>query len=192
MSPQLLDIGHRTQQTCTHRQSSLLYVCPLRHVKKLIKTSDARHIISLMDANWDIPTPDQVLPSDHLKLIMSDAHHRHPGKIVPNKVHIERLINFVERWDRSSPLLIHCLAGISRSTAAAFITQCVLNPHCDEDKIAAQIRFASDLAAPNQIMISLADKALDRKGKMINAIKALPRAHRAKVGKAFTLSTDLD
>ena len=50
--------------------------------------------------------------------------------------HVEQVLAFGRRWDRSAPLVIHCYAGISRSTASAFAIACALNPKRDEFDIA--------------------------------------------------------
>jgi hypothetical protein len=47
-------------------------------------------------------------------------------------------------WDRAHPLVVHCYAGVSRSTASAFIAACALAPHRDEAAIAQAIRQAAD------------------------------------------------
>ena len=52
--------------------------------------------------------------------------------MLPCEEHVADLVQFALDWDRKAPLLIHCWAGISRSTAAAFITLCALNPQADE------------------------------------------------------------
>ena len=43
---------------------------------------------------------------------------------------IRAILDFVGGWERAAPILIHCYAGISRSTATAFITACAHNPAC--------------------------------------------------------------
>ena len=53
------------------------------------------------------------------------------------------------RWDRAQPLVVHCYAGISRSTAGAFITACALNPQRDETDDRAGAARASPTAMPN-------------------------------------------
>ena len=58
----------------------------------------------------------------------------------------------------------------SRSTASAFVAVCALNPHRDERAIARQIRAASPIASPNRLIVSLADRALGRNGRMLRAI----------------------
>ena len=52
--------------------------------------------------------------------------------MLPCETHVADLVQFARDWDRKAPLLIHCWAGISRSTAAAFISLCALNPEGDE------------------------------------------------------------
>ena len=70
------------------------------------------------------------------------------------------LVKFARDWDRKAPLLIHCWAGISRSTAAAFITLCALNPDIEELELARALRRASPTAYPNRLLVALADEAL--------------------------------
>ena len=57
------------------------------------------------------------------------------GLVLPCEEHVADLVQFALDWDRKAPLLIHCWAGISRSTAAAFISLCALNPDADEIRL---------------------------------------------------------
>ena len=57
-------------------------------------------------------------------------------------------------------MLIHCWAGISRSTAAAYVALCALNPHADERTLANRLRSASPQASPNPRIVALADAEL--------------------------------
>lgn len=94
---------------------------------------------------------------------------------VPSSRHIDQLLVFLGQWQHSSPLLIHCREGIGRSTAAAFIAACVHKPKVDERTIAFDLRRASPLARPNQILIELADAAMGRNGRMVSAIEETGR-----------------
>ena len=67
--------------------------------------------------------------------------------------------------------MVHCYAGISRSTAGAFVTACALNPQRDEMTIARALRDASPTATPNIRIVSLADRMLGRDGRMVAAIR---------------------
>ena len=68
----------------------------------------------------------------------------------PSEAHVADLLDFVGKWDRTAPMVIHCYAGISRSTAAAFITLCALNPATPETLIARRLREASPSATPTR------------------------------------------
>ena len=68
---------------------------------------------------------------------------------------------------------MHCYAGISRSTAAAFVSVCALNPASDEQAVAAALRRASPTATPNIRIVALADYLLVRSGRMVRAVEAI-------------------
>jgi predicted protein tyrosine phosphatase len=86
---------------------------------------------------------------------------------------MSEILEFIETWDRAAPILIHCYAGISRSTATAFITACVHNPAIEEEEIAHALRAASHVAWPNRRLVALADAELGRNGRMVAAIDAI-------------------
>jgi predicted protein tyrosine phosphatase len=88
---------------------------------------------------------------------------------------VRTILDFVGGWRADAPILIHCYAGISRSTATAFITACVHNPSLDEEEIAHALRAASPTASPNRRFIALADAELGRGGRMRRAIDAIGR-----------------
>jgi predicted protein tyrosine phosphatase len=85
---------------------------------------------------------------------------------------------------------MHCYAGISRSTAGAFISACALNPGRDEAAIARAIRDSSATAMPNIMLVSHADRILGRKGRMIAAVDALGPGRPAQEGEPFRLDLE--
>ena len=93
-------------------------------------------------------------------------------------------------WDRKAPLVVHCYAGISRSTAGAFISLCAVNPKRSEKDIAARIRAASPTATPNARLVAFADRLLDRKGRMVEAIDAIGRGETAFEGVPFGIEVE--
>ena len=148
----------------------MIHVCSLAALPSTVKATGASHILTVM-ANVDqVQRPVSVLPANHLKVQMDDITEQLEGFVAPSGAHIEQVLNFVRGWDRSAPLVVHCYAGISRSTASAFAAVCALNPHRDEIAIARQIRAASPMAAPNRLIVSLADNALGREGRMLRAL----------------------
>ena len=85
------------------------------------------------------------------------------------------------------PLDFHCFAGISRSTAAAYIAACTLAPERSERAIALALREASPTATPNARMVALADDLLGRGGRMVDAVRRIGRGTPAFEGAPFTL-----
>ena len=121
---------------------------------------------------------------------MDDITEPMDGFVAPSDAHIAQVLDFVRGWDRSAPLVIHCWAGVSRSTASAFAAACALNPHRDEMEIARKIRAASPIASPNRLIVSLADKALGREGRMLRALDDIGPATMMVEGKPFLLELD--
>jgi predicted protein tyrosine phosphatase len=109
------------------------------------------------------------------------------GYVAPADEHVTRLIAFVRRWNRARPLVIHCYAGISRSTAGAFVAACALSPQRDENSIAQALRQASATAAPNMRIVLLADRVLGRNGRMTSAIEMIGRGTPATEAEPFRL-----
>jgi predicted protein tyrosine phosphatase len=167
-----------------------IHVCSLAKLDETVEKTGARQIVTLLSDGTPMRRPQSVAPERHLQLITSDITAPMDGHILPSPHHIDALIGFVKRWDRVDPLVIHCWAGISRSTAAAFITASVLNPDLDEARLATRLRAASPSATPNPRLIALADHHLDRHGRMIAAIEAIGRGEDAFEGTPFELVFD--
>jgi predicted protein tyrosine phosphatase len=100
------------------------------------------------------------------------------------------VLAFGHRWDRAAPLVIHCYAGISRSTASAFAIACALNPEREELQIAQQMRRASPSAHPNRLIVSHADELLGRKGRMLAALADIGPGDMSIEGRPFRIELD--
>jgi predicted protein tyrosine phosphatase len=156
-----------------------VYVCPLSKVSETVAAANASHLISLINDDAAIVRPASIREENHLHLGINDIVEPLDGKVLPAEVHMGQLLAFIDGWDQTRPIVVHCLAGISRSTAAAFITLCVARPDRDEREIAAAIRQASRFATPNARLVALADAMLARNGRMIAAITAIGRGEVA-------------
>ena len=168
----------------------MIHVCSLAALPETVRSTGASHVLTVM-ANVDqVQRPQSVLPANHLKVQMDDITEQMDGFVAPNDAHIEKVLNFVRGWDRSAPLVVHCYAGISRSTASAFAAVCALNPHRDEIAIARLIRAASPIAQPNRLIVSLADKALGREGRMLRALDEMGPGSLTSEGKPFRIDLE--
>ena len=165
----------------------MIHVCPLSRLAETVSRTGARHVLSVINAGTPVVRPAGIAPGDHLFLGFNDIVEPEPGLIHPAEEHMRDLLDFVRRWPRNSALVIHCYAGISRSTASAFIAACALNPRRDETEIAELLRAASPSATPNARLVALGDAALGRGGRMSAAIAAIGRGVEAFEGEPFRL-----
>jgi predicted protein tyrosine phosphatase len=166
---------------------SAVHVCSLDIMPQLVVDTGARHLITVINQLSIPPTPEVVSPEQHLRLAMNDITAPQTGLVHPNSEHIETLIAFVRTWNRQGPLVVHCWAGISRSTAAAFITLCTVNEPGTERHFAQALRAASPTATPNFLMVEIADDLLGAKGRMIDAIEEIGVGEMAMAGTPFAM-----
>jgi predicted protein tyrosine phosphatase len=166
----------------------MIHVCSLARLHDTVAETGASHIVSLLIDR--VERPPGIGPSNHLVLKMDDILAPEQGLTAPAEEHAVQLIAFARGWDRQAPLVIHCFAGISRSTAAAFIAACALNPGRSEATVASTIRASSSTAIPNLMLVSHADRVLRREGRMVGAIKALGAPRTAAEGEPFRLDLE--
>jgi predicted protein tyrosine phosphatase len=168
----------------------MIHVCSLAALPSTVETTGASHVLTVMANVAQVQRPASVLPANHLRVQMDDITEAAEGFIAPSDIHIEQVLNFVRGWDRHAPLVVHCYAGISRSTASAFAAVCALNPHRDEIAIARQIRSASPIAQPNRLIVSLADRVLGREGRMLRALDEMGPGSLTSVGQPFRIDLE--
>jgi predicted protein tyrosine phosphatase len=150
-----------------------IVVCGLGDVPSIIRTRRPSHMITLLDPSSMIETPQGIEADRHLKLGVNDIAEATDGLVLPGEGVVQRLLEFGRGWDESEPLLIHCWAGISRSTASAFVLACERNPEASERAIATAMRRAAPHASPNRRIVALADDMLGRGGRMVDAVHAM-------------------
>lgn len=168
----------------------MIHVCSLARLNDTVVDTRARHVVTLIKDVSLVRRPGSITAENHLLLDMDDIVAEMDGYVPPNQTHVEKLIDFVTRWDRTAPIVVHCYAGISRSTAGAFITACALNPKRDEMAIARSIRDSSPTAIPNIRLVTFADAILGRQGRMVNAIQAIGPGLSAYEGVPFRLDLE--
>ena len=170
---------------------SRILITPFSAVADTVRKYRPSHLLTLM-VEPIVPTPASLSPDRHLRISVHDVTEPADGIVCPEHSHISGLLEFAHTWDRSSPLLIHCWAGISRSTAAAYIVLCDLHPPGREREIAALLRHHAPHAQPNRLMIRHADHLLARNGRMVQSIESMPPAVPAVEGEVVELPIALD
>lgn len=164
-----------------------LHVCSLNLIEAEVARTGARSLVTLLSPGTPVSRPADIPETRHLNIAMSDILDHMPGQVRPEMTHMDVYLDFVRAWDRAHPMLIHCYAGVSRSTASAYIAVCLLSPHRDEDEIAQSLRTASPTATPNLRFVALADERLKRGGRMVAAIEKIGRGEECMEGVPFAM-----
>ena len=163
-----------------------IIVCPLAEVEAAVRLHQPSRAVSLLSPGSDFPAfADPRLRS--LRLEFHDIVEVREGLVEPSRESVERLFHFLEGWRPPDPLLIHCWAGVSRSTATAYIAACSRAEAGTEARIAHKLRRLAPYATPNRLLVTLADRLLGRGGAMTRAIDDIGRGQDAACGQLFVL-----
>jgi predicted protein tyrosine phosphatase len=170
---------------------SQIHICSLKMVESLAADIGPSHVLSLLGGITPFPeTPKIVDPRNHLKITLADIAEPQEGMIHPGADHVQQVIAFAEHWateGRGKPVIVHCFAGISRSTASALMIACALRPKTAEARFTEALRAASESAQPNALLIEHADALLGRQGRLIAAVENMGLADFSKAGQPFVL-----
>ncbi|MGX8272773.1 tyrosine phosphatase family protein [Brevundimonas diminuta] len=160
-----------------------LIVSPLPQVEQLLAEHQPSHLVTLAS-----PGAEAAFEAEHrLDLRFNDIAAPREGLVAPSLEHVEALIEFAQGWTGAQPLLIHCWAGVSRSTAAAYVIACARTVPGREGDWAARLRDAAPTATPNPLIVAHADRLLDRGGAMVRAVHAIGRGAETDWGAPFEL-----
>jgi predicted protein tyrosine phosphatase len=159
---------------------SLLTICGLEELEEHSARA-VTHVLSIVDP--DCPDPDAFRGYDsHHRTILRfhDIIEPFAGFVHPEQEHVEAVLAFGEDLGRDASgrreaghLLVHCHAGISRSTAAMAMLLAQTDPDGDETAIFDRLVSIRPQAWPNSRMIGFADRLLSRKGRLNAALARL-------------------
>ena len=152
-----------------------IYVTSLAAMPNLVKRFDVHDLVSVVATHEQPPTPPEILPARHHRCTVDDIVESRPGQTVPQSNDIAELIEFLHSWDTDTGLLIHCMAGVSRSTAVALIAH-VLNTNDPSGSVMALFK-AAPYAWPNRRIVSLADSLLELNGQLTLALAEMGPAN---------------
>jgi predicted protein tyrosine phosphatase len=165
-----------------------IVVCPLGSIAELAVRHKASHMISLMAEKHEFHRPGIIAADRHLTLKMNDIAFAGTGDLIaPGEAHVEQLIDFALKWDRTAPIVIHCWMGVSRSPAAAVIASLAVDPEEDDFALANRLRAVAPHATPNTRLIEFGDRLLKREGRLMAAVKSIGRGTETDGRASFVL-----
>ncbi len=126
-----------------------LTICAKRQVRKTVKRFEATHLISLVDPDDRMARPHRIERGNHLVMFFDDvADPDLPD--APQQEHLLRAIEWADRLPETARLVVHCTAGVSRSTALSYgLLRCSMR----EQDAMAYVMHVRPEARPNLLMM---------------------------------------
>jgi predicted protein tyrosine phosphatase len=164
----------------------MLIVSSLEGACKAYAAFHPARVISLLSEDESVPCFEGIASDKHLQLyVQRESCGATIGAAARERA--KEIVNFIQAWDGTGDVLMHCNRGVSRSTACAYIIMCMRSPNESEAKVATRLRKAAPYADPCPMLVSYADDILGRNGRMIEAIEALPPPSPAISAPLLTL-----
>jgi predicted protein tyrosine phosphatase len=152
----------------------MIVVSSLWQVGDAIRNFNVRHVISLNDPNSVPPTMPDIPATNRLCVEFHDVSEETPNRINPTIENIEAIIAFGRCvLDGGDPVLIHCVAGVSRSTAAGLIVAANCSTK-EPDELVKLLRNKAPYCQPNTMMIRLGDNSMELNGELISCSNSDP------------------
>jgi predicted protein tyrosine phosphatase len=141
------------------------------------------HVLSILDPAW--PDPDdfgRYGPHRRVVYRFDDVVEVGFGYTAPTQRDVSGILEFGRELldDPPGQLLIHCHAGVSRSTAAAAILMAQNNAG-REREVFEELDRVRPRSWPNALMVRIADALLEREG----ALFAELRTHQLRVARTY-------
>ena len=161
-----------------------IHVAPLSVVQDVARQLRSYDLLTLLSPDTDVAALAALTPQRRLHLTFHVIVEARDGLILPSGEMIAAMLDFSRARTGGTSLLIHCWAGISRSSAAAYILACDDHPG-REGELASALRASAPFATPNRLMVALADDLLGRNGAMVDAIARIGRGAEAFEGAPY-------
>ena len=138
------------------------------------------HVLSILDPDWpDPPAFQDFPPHQRLSLRFHDVIEPALDRLAPNRDDVVRLLAFGRELAEApgSHLLVHCHAGVSRSTASTALILAQTAPDRSAREIFERVGELRPRVWPNLRILELGDALLGRGGEIVAAVGALYRRH---------------
>jgi predicted protein tyrosine phosphatase len=130
------------------------------------RCAEINYLVSIGDPHDELPAGYDNVPHK-LRLLVADV----VTELGATEEDVLRIIQLAEGLrSGTGRILIHCEAGVSRSSAAALIMYaCWLGPGRERDAM-ARVLAQRPIAVPNRRMVEFADRLLDRGGRLVSVL----------------------
>lgn len=146
-----------------------LTVCGIEELMGHCETG-ASHVLSILDPDHPVPEAfGRFGEHEKLELRFHDIIEDLPGMEPPRDADVASVLGFGSGLRPDDHLLVHCHAGISRSTASMVLILAQALPDVAGHDIMQEVLRIRPKAWPNLRIIEIGDAMLGRQGEMIAA-----------------------
>ncbi len=143
-------------------------------------STGASHVLSILDPDHPVPEAFGAFGEhEKVEVRFHDIIDETPGLLAPQREHVERILalgrDLLAEPVPSAHLLVHCHAGISRSTASMVLILAQALPEQPADAVLMLVHGIREKAWPNLRLLEIGDAMLGRNGTLVEATHALYR-----------------
>ena len=171
-----------------------LHICGLDEIEEF-RDKGITHVLSLLNDEDDDPDhiPAWLIPGLPIPPSIADVHDlfesfdphvrvvlRFDDVTIPTRFFtaptaedVEAILAFGKNLSMTDNVLVHCHAGVSRSTAAAALILLQAYPEKSAIEIFERILRIRPIAVPNQLILELGGYTLGRKEEILEAVKEI-------------------
>jgi predicted protein tyrosine phosphatase len=145
----------------------------------------ASHVLSILDPEWPVPEAFGAFGEhEKLELRFHDVIDEVADQVPPTRDHVAAVLAFGRDLMAEPPqdahLLVHCHAGISRSSAAMTLILAQGLEHVSGRTILGEVLRIREKAWPNLRMMEMGDEMLGRGGELVAAAHDIYRLQLEK------------
>lgn len=157
-------------------------VCSKSEVKKTVHQFDATHLVSTLDPGDHVFKPPCILAWNHLRLNFLDE--EDATKLgAPTLVHAESILHFGSQLPSDARVVVHCFAGVCRSTAVALALWLQANGVDKTQEAKAWMAECRPRACPNMLLARHFDQLLNMNGEFIKLCDQIGEHSMARLSK---------
>jgi predicted protein tyrosine phosphatase len=149
------------------------------------------HVLSILDPDHPAPTEFGAY-GEHAKLELrfDDIIEDERGRVAPTEADVRALLKFGRDLDaeiaRGAHLLVHCHAGVSRSSASMALLIAQAAPDRSGEEVFNEVLAIRPQIWPNLRIVEIGDRLLGRGGELVRAVQTIYR-RQAKVRPDFLI-----
>lgn len=141
-------------------------VCAKSEVGKTVEEFGATHLVTLLDPEDRIHRPSLIEPTNHLRLGFFDE--EDPAAFKPPTLwHATAILDFGSRLPPDARVVVHCFAGVCRSTAAGLALWLQAHGWEGFDEARAWLLGHRPRACPNMLLARHFDEIQGLNGKFV-------------------------